>query len=731
MHMRIALNYSALRALRHAALLAAMLLAAMLLAAPADARAQDLPGKRLASIVGVAVDEYAKGVDAQGRVTARAEYDEALGFLGDATTVASRLSGGNTAKVRALLDTLAAAMRAKVSPAEVTLIHGRLVVALGRDGVLDLPTRLVSVEQGLALYARNCTACHGAGGLGPGAAAAAFAAPPPPLVGDAIRDVSPATMFRKISVGVAGTAMAGWATSLSGDERWDLVAYIASLRATAAQRERGAALAASRTHALPPEFRSFAHSAERSDAQLARATAEANPALAAADVEAVVAWARALPTHDATSIVSANAPAAGPRDPAAAARAVTALIDDALAAARANRLADAGDQAFDAYLAFEPLETAARMSEPARVTAMEGQFARFKGAVKGGDLEAAQRARDSIVAGLPRIVALSQPATSGWELFLQSFLIILREGFEAILVIGAVIAFLVKTGHQERVRSIWKGVIWALAASVATAVVLATVLSAIPASREIVEGVTMLIAVAVLFSVSYWLVSKVDAARWQHFIRTQVTNALEHGGGTALAFVGFLAVYREGAETALFYQALFRQPGPVTSPLVLGMVAGFAALTLIFILFYRFGVRIPMRPFFGVTSALLYAMAFVFMGKGLRELQEGNAVSLTLLPGWPSVDALGIFPSRETMIGQGIMLALLAFAVVRTLARRREEPAAAPAPAVTRPVGDEVPAHAHVDLEGRVAELSAKATLLQQRLAALEAELEAERARRP
>ena len=136
-----------------------------------------------------------------------------------------------------------------------------------------------------------------------------------------------------------------------------------------------------------------------------------------------------------------------------------------------------------------------------------------------------------------------------------------------------------------------------------------------------------------------------------------------------------------------------------------------------------------MRPFFTVTSILLYYMAFVFMGKGIRELQEANALPLTILPGWPSVDVLGIFPSRETMIGQGFLLALLAYAMVKTFARHREEPAAAPSPAVARPVGDEVPAHAHVDLEGRVAELSAKAMLLQERLAALESELAMEKAR--
>src|SRR4029077_19542676 len=180
--------------------------------------------------------------------------------------------------------------------------------------------------------------------------------------------------------------------------------------------------------------------------------------------------------------------------------------------------------------------------------------------------------------------------------------------------IGAVVALLIKTGHRERLRSIWLGIALGLVASLATAVVMKTLLAAMPASREIVEATTMLVAVVVLFSVSYWLISKVEAAKWQQFIREKVNTALEHGGGRALALVAFLAVYREGAETALFYQALFHEGAHVILPITLGILVGFGALAVIFTLFYRFGVRIPLRPFFSVTSVLLYYMAFVFMG---------------------------------------------------------------------------------------------------------------------
>ncbi len=348
-----------------------------------------------------------------------------------------------------------------------------------------------------------------------------------------------------------------------------------------------------------------------------------------------------------------------------AAQSVKALLDSAMAFAIAGKTAEAGDRAFDAYIAFEPLETPVRAKKPALVTTMERYFADFKGAVRRNDMEAARAALTSIEQGLPEMVDLARRQSGGWGSFFQSLLIILREGFEAILVIGAVVAFLIKTGHRERLKSIWIGVGLGLVASFATAILLKTVFQYMPASREIVEGVTMLLAVVVLFSVSYWLISKVEAAKWQQFIREKVNSSLEHGGGKALALVAFLAVYREGAETALFYQALFSE-GSGVLPLILGIVAGFVLLAVIFTLFYRFGVSIPLRPFFTGTSVLLYFMAFIFMGKGISELQEGNVLPITMLPNFPHIPSLGIFPSLETIAGQGLLIVLFIFALAKT-----------------------------------------------------------------
>jgi high-affinity iron transporter len=683
----------------------------LVLAAAATARAQEHPARRLSSIVGVAVEEYSKGIDASGRLTSELEYQEAVDFLQDARGVAERLSGDRATIVRLLVDSLRGIVAQRRPPAEVNALHQRFVTALGNEGALQLPTRALDVVTGRTLYAQNCAACHGTSGRGDGPAARGMT-PPPPAIGDAAAmvDRTPALLFRVISVGVAGTLMVGWGDSLTADQRWDIVAYLHSLRATDAQRLEGEGLytraclachgasgaadgpAASALTRLPPDIGTFAWQTERSDAALAEIIRAGIPGTAmppteGIDAKRVAGMVAHLRTIAAGRAAEPNVVASSREDVPATARRVLATLDQALAAARRGRAPEAGDLAFDAYLAFEPLETRARARDPGLVAAVERQFADFKGAVRAGNLREAERARTTIEAQLPAILELTRAPSGKWATFFQSFLIILREGFEAILVIGAICAFLLKTGNRARLRSIWTGTALGLVASAATAVVLQTVLRSMPASREIIEGATMLVAVAVLFSVSYWLISKVEAARWQQFIREKVSNALEHGGGSALAFVAFLAVYREGAETALFYQALFGEGTDAAGPIVLGIVAGGAALAIVFTLFYRFGVRIPLRPFFAVTSVVLYYMAFVFAGKGVRELQEGNLVSITPIPGFPSIDAMGIYGTVETLLAQLLLVVLFVFALVKTFWPTRSV-ALPSAPPTAVPVGD-------------------------------------------
>jgi FTR1 family protein len=678
------------------------------------ASAQEHPARRAANVVSVAVEEYGKAVDARGRLISAQEYQEANEFLVDAKRAAERLSGANALPARALLDSIAAAVAAKKPPASVDSLEKRFAEVLGNEAKLELPVSALNLAEGKAIFDKSCASCHGATGRGDGPAGVALN-PKPPAIGtvEHMRGVTPALTYRVLSVGIAGTPMAGFAASLTPEQRWNVVAYVNSLRASHAELMEGEGLYTQRCATchgvagagdgvlarsltrLPPEIGTVAWQVEHSDEQLAEVirggiAATAMPAsaeLTPAQLQSIVAFVRTLPMKDRNGLASSDTDTS--RD---VSRNIVSLLEQSLSAAKSGRPDDAADKATDAYMAFEPIESPARAKNPGLVASMERIFADFKAAVRSSDVRGAERLRDAIEAGLPEVEALTQPAGSGWEAFWQSFLIILREGFEAILVVGAVVAFLIKTGHRERLRNIWLGVAYALLASAATAIVLKTLLAAMPASREIIEGLTLLVAVGVLFSVSYWLISKVEAAKWQAFIRDKVNNALQHGGGRALVFVAFLAVYREGAETALFYQALFNEGPNVAFPLSMGIVAGFVALGVIFTLFYRFGVKIPLRPFFSVTSVLLYLMAFVFMGKGIRELQEGNAIPLTAIPGFPHSELLGLYPSWQGVLAQLALLLLFAFAVLKTFWPKRSVTLPTVMPAAPAPTPDAIAA---------------------------------------
>jgi high-affinity iron transporter len=253
----------------------------------------------------------------------------------------------------------------------------------------------------------------------------------------------------------------------------------------------------------------------------------------------------------------------------------------------------------------------------------------------------------------------------------QSATIIVREGVEVVLVIGALLAYVTRSGHTAMRRQIWAGAGFGIVLSLVTAYLLATLLSFAPGTGALLEGIAMLTAAAVLFFVSYWIISKAEADRWQRYIQGRVKQAMTSGSSFALATAAFLAVYREGFETVLFYQALLAGAGGARAAVAVGFGVGCVVLAVIAILFRGLGVRLPIRPFFLVTGALLYAMSVVFAGKGIHELQEAAVVGVTNVAGVPQIDFLGVFPTVETLAAQGVLLACVLFGVFVAFRRSR------------------------------------------------------------
>ncbi len=338
------------------------------------------------------------------------------------------------------------------------------------------------------------------------------------------------------------------------------------------------------------------------------------------------------------------------------------------AAAAQYPAADAHLAVGDAFLTFEtsPADADLKGRDPSRYTDLEVRWLGLVAAMKSGAPAPEVRAQAaSLAAMLDQLGGESGAGGSASSVFVDALLIILREGFEAILVLTALAAYLVKVGQSDKRWLLYAGAGAAMVASFALAVVARFVMPVDGQAREALEGITMLIAAAVLFSASYWLISKSEAQRWQAFVRNKLEGALSSRRRAALFVLAFLVVFREGFETVLFYEALLGRAQAMggASAVWSGFGLGGVLLTIIGVALFRYGIRIPIRPFFAVTGVLLYLLAFKFAGGGIRELQEAGWIGVTPAP-VPNVawlrDWLAIYPFVETLFVQ----ALLVLAVV-------------------------------------------------------------------
>ena len=256
-----------------------------------------------------------------------------------------------------------------------------------------------------------------------------------------------------------------------------------------------------------------------------------------------------------------------------------------------------------------------------------------------------------------------------WASVFASLMILLREGFEAILIVGAVIAYLRKNGTED-LRPVYKGSLWGIAASFVMAVILISLTKfgfESGQGQEVVEGVTMFIAVAVLFYTSNWMLSKSSSAAWSNYIKGKVQTSVNKNSMFGLAFTCFLAVFREGAEVILFYQAMFAGAGQksgVVSSVLLGIVISIVLLVLVYKAIIITGKKLPLKPFFLGTSILMFVMVIAFVGGGISEFVDAGWISPSVIEGVPTVSLLGIYPYAESLAGQAIALAVVIVSLV-------------------------------------------------------------------
>jgi high-affinity iron transporter len=249
-------------------------------------------------------------------------------------------------------------------------------------------------------------------------------------------------------------------------------------------------------------------------------------------------------------------------------------------------------------------------------------------------------------------------------------MILIREGLEALLVVIALLSFIKKSGQTKGKGWVWSGVIGGLGVSVILALIVKFVISsgAFGNNNALIAGCTGVFAAVMLLYMSYWLHSQSTIADWNRYIREKSQTALTTGKLVSLGVLAFLAVFREGTETVLFYIGMASQIK--LQVLLLGFLLGGAILGIFAFLMVFAGFKLPLRLFFTVSSIIVFYLCIKFTGMGIHSLQLAGLIPTTNAQSIPSVVFFALYPSWESTIPQ---LILILAAIIILLVKRNKK----------------------------------------------------------
>ncbi len=605
---------------------------------------------RILSLIDYIGGDYSNAVK-DGEIANEFEYQEMLDFSSATVdlwekTAEKREETADFSKKFVLLRSI---IESKGPVSEVENLAGELKGRIiSAYDMKPYPANMPDYENGKELYVSNCSSCHGLSGRPDDAFSKILNPPPTDFTDPDINlGLSPFKVYNTTTFGIQGTAMNSFEEVLDEKQKWDVAFYVLSLGYPDIPSGGG-------TSRLTME--NISHDVRRLENLALASNAEILlNAGTGVSQEDVLFYLRTAYLRDGIAGGASEAIAHTMKK-----------LGEAINLFEAGRKDEAFKEALDGYLGgFQRIEPALVSKKRPLVLEVEKKMGFFRSLVMSDrDSSELHDLKASIEEDLRESERILQGGSSlgKYLSFINSFAIILREALEALLIIAAIIAALAHSGNRGMIRYVHYGWVLAIFAGLATWAAARTIIDISGARREIVEGVTSLLAAAILFYVSYWLISKADVKEWKEYVRSKTRDALTRRSGLTLAFVSFLAVYREAFETMLFYQALFYQTGSSMPHVIYGLVAGVAVVFAIAFLMYRFTLRIPLKYFFSFTSVFLYLLCFILLGKGILEFQEAGIISSTTADFIPYMDTLGIYPSYETAVPQAVLL-LLAFSL--------------------------------------------------------------------
>jgi high-affinity iron transporter len=578
------------------------------------------------------------GAVADGKVLSQSEYHEQVEFSRSALETNRELSETHaTPEIETKLRTLNQLIARKADAEHVSRLARAIQAQVIQVAHLEVaPIRWPSLQRGNRIFTQNCVACHGSTGKGDGLAGKTLDPKPANFLDEHMKEVSPFQAFNTIRLGVPGTAMPPF-HALSDKEVWDVAFYVVSLRhgqtllPTKVRRE---------LDAVP-----LKQVATLSDEKLGASL----PSKDDGDRAQIIASLRTRSDDDETGGGSL-----------AVAR---TQLDEALKDYEAGDDHSARTKALKAYLeGIEPIEPRLKASDPDAVSLIETKMADVRSAIeRNAPLSEIQSKVTAAKAAVDAAEAmLGTNEMSPWIAFMAAAAILLREGFEAVLVIIALLGVIRAAGSRRAAVWVHGGWISALGLGAVAWVFSGWLMGISGAQRETLEGATSLFAVAVLLIVGFWLHSQTEIGRWKAFIHGKVQKALEGKNLWALASISFVAVFREAFETVLFLRAIWLEGGASSKlAMTMGVLTSLALVIAMAWAILKYSAKLPIKRLFEASALMMAALALILTGKGLHSFQETGTLSVTNSPGSFHVDLLGVYPTWETLVSQVGILALV------------------------------------------------------------------------
>ncbi len=609
----------------------------------------DLP--KLVQLIDYIGVDYRDAV-ANGEIINAAEYGEMQDFSNAVVEQSHQLPVvPNRAALVSSADQLQRLVTRRAAPNAVAAAAAELRHSMITTfDIVVAPRKAPNLERGHQLFADNCASCHGLDGRGNGVDARGMEPAPTDFTDSARYDQRTLYgLYSTITAGVADTGMRAFA-ELSEDDRWTLAFLVGGMAVNTQSAHAGKAVNEGRSNATA--LRDLSRFTITTPAE-ARGEfgQDGYDSMAFLRTNPDIMFANASPLDFARDTLAASVDAyrAGHKDQAYQ-LAVAAYLEG-------FELVEHGLNAVDAKLKFR----------------IEEDMTAYRNLIKkDGSIDAVATQATSITQMLDQAEErLNSSSLSTTAAFASSFIILVREGLEAILVVAALAAFLIKTERRDAMSYLHFGWAGALVLGVFTWLASVYLIDFSGASREITEGVAALIAMAVLFYVGFWLHSKTSAVQWRRFIDGSMKKALSAGTLWGLTGLSFIAVYREVFETILFYQALWVQAdGAAQTSLLGGIGAGTIVLAILAWLILRYSTRLPLRQFFSVTSVFMFVLAVVFAGKGIAALQEAGQLPIDPI-NFPRIDLLGIYPNLQGLAVQAGLVILALVILWSTGTRKR------------------------------------------------------------